>query len=868
MDAGRFRRVRQVFEEALDLEEDCRAAFIAEVTAGDPELRSAVEAMLAQSDGGETLEGSVAQYLDDADHVGIDPGDPTGTVVGPYRLVRRIGRGGMGTVYEAQQSAPSRAVALKMLPWGLVGENAMRRFRYEAEIMGHLSHPGIAQIYEVGTWSPPGSDPTHSVPYFAMELVPQAKDLLSWVRGRDLGLTERLQLFLEVCEAVQHGHQKGVVHCDLKPSNVLVGKDGRVKVIDFGIARARELDLEKHVALTREGEVLGTLQTMSPEQAAGDRAAVDTRSDVYSLGVILHQLLSGGTPYDLEGIPWMKAAFVILETPPCRPSTIDPSIPEDLDWIVLRALEKKPANRYPSAAELALDVRRFLRMEPVLAGPPSTAYRMAKFVRRHRVATTSAAIVVLSLVIAVVGTTWGMREALAKEAEAEDARRGEAEKARLAEEKRELAERQALRAETVRDFVVNLFESPVPTRFGRQARVVEYLDPAAADIGTRFANDPEVEADMRHVVGIMYRSLGLTAPAEEHLRRSLELRRTLLEASAPDLLTSQLSLARLCLDQGGLEEAQELARKTVEVFAAAEDEGAEGCIDAREILGLCASLSGNCEEGIEVLRQAMKERAEIYGVRSEETLSSLLNLGSALSRCGRRDEAVVILQKLLAEGSEVLHPEHEMLLFARANLATTLASQRTPEALAQGAQLTEMNHEICRERFGERDSRTLQARVNFLGMIIDLGRLDEAAQLDEGLVERCREAFGDSGEFTLTAMNNRAGLLVRLGRREAALEIMESVLAGRLASVGEHSSKTWNDRMNLAANLLGLGRLGEAVQQIQTTLDSARTVLPAGHPQLRAIAESLERALRRADRKAEADRIRAEHLTVPEANKH
>jgi protein kinase-like protein len=379
----RHRRAKEIYLAALDAPEAEREALLARECGDDRELQDDVRTLL-EARGADTAE--LSRRI-----VGDDDRDATamcGRTIGNYAIVRLIATGGMGSVFEAVQSRPRRTVALKILRRGLASEKALRRFEFEATLLGHLHHPGIAQVYEAGTHVDGGTP----VPFFAMEFVPDARSLTQFADDQRLGTRERLDLFARVCDAVAYGHQKSVVHRDLKPDNVLVDSAGQPKIIDFGIARATDADLALTTQTTLE-HFVGTLQYMSPEQCDGDLREVDVRSDVYSLGVILYELLCGCPPYDVAGASLTSAARTIREKEPPRPSTLRREVRGDLETIVLVALEKSPERRYQTAGDLARDVRRWLAGEPIEAKPPSAWTLAWRFARRHPIATTAAACV-------------------------------------------------------------------------------------------------------------------------------------------------------------------------------------------------------------------------------------------------------------------------------------------------------------------------------------------------------------------------------------------------------------------------------------------------------------------------------------------
>jgi len=329
------------------------------------------------------------------------------TEIGRYRILGIIASGGMGVVYEAMQEAPRRRVALKIIKAGTASEMALRRFHFEAQTLAKLSHPNIAQIYEAGTWESEGGES----PFFAMEYIPGAQGVVSYAAKKDLSMKDRLVLFAKICDAVHHGHQKGVIHRDLKPDNILVDNNGEPKIIDFGVARATDADLAVTTMQTTMGQLIGTLQYMSPEQCDADPEGIDTRSDVYALGVILFQLLSGKLPYDLRRQAIHEAVRVIKEERPTSMGTLDTNLKGDVDTIALKAMEKDRDRRYQSAAELASDINHFLNSEPIIARPLSIAYQLRLFTKKYKRTCAAVLLLAISIVLGILGTTLGMVEA-------------------------------------------------------------------------------------------------------------------------------------------------------------------------------------------------------------------------------------------------------------------------------------------------------------------------------------------------------------------------------------------------------------------------------------------------------------------------
>ena len=551
-------RLEELVRRAIDLPPEERAAFL-ERECAEPGLRARVEERVRRPE-------SSAVFMEPLAAPDAAASEGPGTVIGRYRLLQHLGDGGFGSVFEAEQSDPVvRRVALKVIKLGMDTRQVVARFEAERQVLALMDHPGIAKVLDGGTTA-------SGRPYFVMELV-RGVAITEYCERSRLALRARLELFIEVCAAVQHAHQKGIIHRDLKPSNVLVAlHDGRPvpKVIDFGIAKAMHARLTERTLLTELRQFMGTPAYMSPEQAERGGLDLDTRTDVYSLGVLLYELLTGSTPIDTRAL---RAAHVdellrlIREHEPPRPSQrfeagraakASPrglearALRGDLDWITLKALEKDRARRYESAAALGTDVRRHLDHEPVLAGPPSATYRAAKFPRRHRLAVGAAASVALALVAGVIGTVHGLARALRE---------------------RERAESQALEAEHARDeseavttFLTDMIESVRPEESGRAVTVQAVLDRASPRLGTLMVERPRVEARLRRSIGQAYLALGRLQEAELHLRLALDIHRRVLGPDHMETLRSAMCLAALRLEQGRENEAEGLLREAAEGF--------------------------------------------------------------------------------------------------------------------------------------------------------------------------------------------------------------------------------------------------------------------------------------------------------------
>ncbi|HXH82842.1 MAG TPA: serine/threonine-protein kinase, partial [Candidatus Tectomicrobia bacterium] len=552
MTLQRRRRVEDLFAAAADLAPSERAAYLDRACGDDDALRREVE-MLLEHDAraGDSFLGGIA-----GDAHAREP-LPT-PCIGPYKLLGLIGEGGFGSVYLAEQTAPvRRRVALKVVKLGMDTRQVVARFEAERQAMALLEHPGIARVLDAGATE-------HGRPYVVMEYVPGVP-ITDYCESEQLDTDARLALFLLVCDAVQHAHQRGIIHRDLKPSNILVEViDGAAvpKIIDFGIAKAIGGTLTDRTLMTEQGQLVGTPEYMSPEQAEMSPLGVDTRTDIYSLGVVLYELLVGALPWEPRTLRGGSIADIqrrIREEQPVRPSTRLRSAASlaseavrrratatqrgrrlrgDLDWITLKAMEKERSRRYASASEFAADIRRHLAHEPVQAGPPSAAYRAWKFARRHRTGVIAGGVAVTALLAALVGISWGLvhtraaRDAAlesqrAAEAAGALASQREAEAEHLRERESDLraaAEAESRRARAVTSFLVDTLALGDPSVAGRpDIPMRDVLDLAARRVGRALADMPEEQAAVRATIGRAYLWMGDPALAILHLSRAVEL---------------------------------------------------------------------------------------------------------------------------------------------------------------------------------------------------------------------------------------------------------------------------------------------------------------------------------------------------------
>jgi eukaryotic-like serine/threonine-protein kinase len=662
-------------------------------------------------------------------------GPLSGNLIAGYRIQRLIGHGGMGTVYEALQDHPRRSVALKVLSPGLVQPTLLRRFQQEAEALGRLHHPGIAQIHEAGSFDA-GDGPQ---PYFAMEFV-DGRTLTAHADQSGLSLNDRLRLVVRICEAVQHAHQRGVIHRDLKPANILVqseaGGPGLPKVLDFGIARVfgEEPDdaLTSHTGL---GQVLGTLSYMSPEQARGEAATVDSRSDVYALGVITHELLTGRLPFDLSALPMHEAVRTLCEEDPPRLSTIDHQLRGDLEIIVGTALAKEPAHRYASARDFAADIEAFLASRPIAARAPTRLYRLGKFVRRNKAVVVGVLGLILSLAAGLVTSTALYLRAEHHRAEAERqaaqleqvARLQETRLARLAIERMgqqlragllsrldQAAARGGMDGDDYRrqrPLLARLLADADFPGLAFSAIDLNLLTPMLVDIDGELADQPLVQARLLQSLAITYRELGRHGRAEPLQQRALELRERWLGPVDPLTLESASEMVALLERLGRYDEAGTRARSVLERRERLAGPRDPDTLRIRHSLGGVLLSQGKPAEAIELLSQVHEDFVAVLGREHRDSLNALNSLGMAQAQAGHYESA----EPLLAE-----------------------ALQR------------------YRSTFGEDDPGTLRA-LNNLGYVHDLQEhYEDAEALYRAALEARRRMSGEEHPETLTVMNNLA----------------------------------------------------------------------------------------------------------------
>ena len=795
--------------------------------------------------------------------------EASGTHIGRYRILQKLGEGGFGEVFEAEQTHPvRRRVALKVIKPGMDSRDVIARFMAERQALALMDHPHIARVLDAGTTD-------GGQPYFVMELV-AGEPVTTYCDRHNLSVTERLAVFEQVCTAVQHAHGKGVIHRDLKPSNVLVGTHEDqpfAKVIDFGIAKATGSRLTDNTLFTAQNQMIGTPLYMSPEQAEGS-ADIDTRSDVYSLGVLLYQLLTGTTPFEsvsIRGAAHAEIQRILREVEPPRPSVClsrsqdtlnqvaahrrtDPvhlarQLRGELDWIVMKAIEKDRSRRYETANGLAMDVRRYLSGQPVLAAPPSAAYRMRKFVRRHRGAVAAGILLAISLLVGMAGFAW---------------------QASIATRQARIAEQRASELEQVSSFQAEMLGQVDPTRAGlmltedvlarfdehlaasgtaeperaAQAQAFEklwlrvnatdaaselinrtILEPAVAALDSRFRDQPLVDATLRQVLAERYQGMGMAAAALPLQRRVLEVRRQQLGDGHPLTVHAISRTAELLEALGQLKDAEPYYREALELGRRALGNDHAQTLTAISNMGTFHHAQGQWELAEPLLREALDARRRVLGEGHRDTLASFNNLGGLFHFQGRLEEAEPYYRKAVAGSRAALGDDDPDTLAMQINLAALLVGQsRFDEARAISVDALER----ARRVLGERHPHTLYLVSNLGVLLRRQGKLAEAEpHLREALRLR-RRALGDDHPTTLSSIRN-LGVLLHLQGKLAEAEVpLREVFDQRLRLRGPEHAATLESAGDLASLLVDRREYAQALALLAPREPAARAAFAGG----------------------------------------
>jgi non-specific serine/threonine protein kinase/serine/threonine-protein kinase len=726
-------------------------------------------------------------------------------IIGPYQLLELIGEGGMGEVWLAEQREPvRRRVALKLIKAGMDTREVVARFESERQALALMDHPAIAKVFDAGS-TPEGR------PYFVMEFV-AGVPITIYCDKHQLTTPQRMELFIQVCEGVQHAHQKAIIHRDLKPSNILVSEvDGKPmpRIIDFGLAKATSQRLTDGSMYTRVGALLGTIEYMSPEQADSAGEDIDTRTDVYSLGVVLYQLLAGALPLELKKLAYEEMLRRLREQEVPRPSsrvltqggdsvitannrgTDPPSLTRQLrgepDAVVLKALEKDRKRRYGSPSELAADIGRYLRNEPVTAHPPSAVYRARKYVRRHRLGVAMAASAVLLLAGFAITEAVQLRRIT----------------------------RERDRADRIAQFMTNMFKVSNPSEArGNAVTAREILDKASKEIDTGLRSDPELQAKMMYTMASTYHDLGLYLQAQALIEQSVEIQRRILGPEHPDTLRSEDALAATLGDEGKYAESEKLARETRDALRRVLGPEHPDSLISTGILIVALMDQFRFAEAEKLQRETLDIQRRVLGSEHLDTLKSMIYLADILMSEGRIPEAEKLQRETLEIQSRVLGPDHPDTLRTMGDLGDTLIREGR---FAEAEKLERETVNIKRRVLGPDHPATLNTISVLANDLMREGRYAESEKLFRETTEIERRVLGPENPDTLLSLENEAQVISREGRYTDAEKLFrEAVQTAGKASEPGALSDAW---YNFACTAADSGRRDNALEYLDQAID-------------------------------------------------
>ncbi len=836
--SDRWRQIESLFHRAVDLPASERVVFLDGACNGDTALRRELDALLTLEPAAESfLEESAAEVFgaEQADQHGqASPDALVGRKIGAYTLLRVIGAGGMGVVYLARQAAPQRLVALKLMRAAIASDSGLRRFRRESGILARLQHPGIAKVFEAGIHDAEGL----ALPYMALEYVPGARTLTDHARQAELDLRARLVLFARVCDALDHAHRCGVIHRDIKPANILVASDGIPRIIDFGVARGVGSAEGQTTFSTRSGQVIGTLQYMSPEQARGVSTEIDVRSDIYALGIVLHELVTAELPYDVSALPLPEAIRVICEHSSSAALGRSALVPVDVSTIVRKALAKEARRRYQSAAELAEDIRRYLANEPISARAPSATYQLHKLIVRHRVTFgLSAAIFVLTLTFSIVATIQATR--IARERD------------------RVMAERQ--HAVQVNAFLQELLAAPDPWRLGPDVTVREILADAAARVDVEFAEQPLTAAALHRSLGAAYRGLGLYDRSAAQIRAAHDLLEQAAAVDRMDLADVHVDLAGVLRKSGDVAGARALlapALEDMQRWAPADD---SVLLRAREELALIHAAEGDYPTARGLFQNTIHRRRAAAKQRPLSLAAALQDFGGVLKDTGALNDAEQAYREALAAYRGAWGDEHPDVASCLNDLGSVLedrgmiteAEATYREALA-----------ISRAVLGERHPLIAITENNLASALHESGAYDEAESLYEDALTIYEDMLGAEHPEVLVTLTNLAELDRARGRYAEAEDRFREVLRIRRVKLGDKHPDVARSLNNLAATLKTRGDLAAAEPLLREAIAIFRSVFGEAHPELAVTMGNLASLLRARGSMDEAEQLLQDELRM------
>jgi serine/threonine protein kinase len=820
MSTHNWQDVEELLHQAMALAPEQRPKFLDVACGSDVELRAELNSLLMVGDDlSDGFLNSPLRGVLDREMGEIDSGSAlaTGQIFAQrFQLIRKLGEGGMGQVWLAEQVAPvRRQVAVKLIKAGMFDEAVVQRFQSERQSLAIMDHPAIAKVFDAGT-TPQGQ------PYLVMEYVP-GLPITDYCDQHKLSIEDRLELFIRACEGVQHAHQKAIIHRDLKPSNILVLEvDGKPtpRIIDFGLAKTTAPKVTGESLFTQFGQFIGTPGYMSPEQVNPSARDIDTRTDVYTLGVVLYVLLTGLQPFESKRREkpsveeWLRQ---LREEEPPSPSTkvsgdkdtssatadarrtepkhLISQLRGDLDWITMKALERDRSRRYGTPSELAADLKRYLNHEPVVARPSGAAYRLRKYIQRHRVAMSVGAGLLLVLAVFSIVQALQLRETTRERDHAK--------------QERDRANQERDRATRIAAFMSSMFKVPDPSEArGNSVTAREILDRAANDIGKGLAQDPEVQSQMMFEMASTYNNLGLHARAQELAQRALDARQSLHGADDPKTLESMTQLGlilhmeghdaeaepldrRALADErrvlgsddpltletaddlamvlnplGRFPEAEKLAREVVDSSTRRLGPESALTLRAQNHLGSILFYAGHAADAEKVLRPALDVERRVWGADHPETMKALTMLAIALHHQNHFAEAELLYREVLAGSERVLGTEHSSTAIAMANLASILGDEgHSPEAL----KLQQQALAIFSRTLGPDHPSTLTCELNLSRGLRSEGQLQEAEKMQRQILATEIRAHGPEYPDTLASQSELASTLF-LERRYAEAE--------------------------------------------------------------------------------------------------
>jgi serine/threonine protein kinase/tetratricopeptide (TPR) repeat protein len=860
----------RIFHAAAELNDPAqRAAFLDAACGADANLRAEIEDLLRHDDAaGRFL--STPIVVPDATPDESTVLEGPGSSIGPYKLLQQLGEGGMGTVFLAEQTQPvARMVALKLIKPGMDSRQVLARFEQERQALALMDHPNIARVLDAGSTQ-------GGRPYLVMDLV-KGIPITRFCDQEHLTPRERLELLVPVCQAVQHAHQKGIIHRDLKPSNVLIALyDGKPvpKVIDFGVAKATERRLTERTMFTEVGQIVGTIEYMAPEQAELNNLDIDTRADIYALGVLLYELLTGSPPFtakQLRSSAFSEMLRIIREVEPPRPSTrlstseelpaiaanrrLEPRrltrlVHGDLDWIAMKCLEKERSRRYQTANGLAMDLQRFLDDEPVLAGPPGAPYRLWKAARKHRKALLTAAAFALLLTGAAAVSAWlAVRATRAAKLE------------RLA---KETAEIRLTQIEKGIDLLSTIFKDLDPQaeqKEGKTLRVLlgERLDLASKELEGEAVGDKLAVARLQVRLGASQVGLGYPAKAIDLFTKAQATFRAALGADHPDTLACTNNLANAYHYAGKTQEALKLFEETLERRKAVLGARHPATLTSMSSVAYAHAALGRTQDAIKLHAQAFQLCKDTLGPDHPDTLASMVGLANAYYAAAQTGEAITLFEAVLALRRVALGRDHRDTLKTMTDLANCYADAgRTDPAL----KLREETLPLVRSKLGPDHPDTLACMHNLANSYERVGRLQDALLLREETFRLLKQKDGPDHPNTLKSMNNLAISYFLTNRIDDARALYEETLQLQKARLGPEHPDTLKSMNNLAECYRALGRREEALKLREQTLQLMQRTLGSDHPDTIAAMHNLAISYADAGRAEEAMKLREEKLRL------